>query len=259
MPSQAGNRPSLPSFNSSDSQGGPSRNGGRLSYQEDVAAMADYQVDVQSARPEHESAPSHSVTANGGHANYAPRFSPFGPRRSLPEGNLTSGTIDPLSFLTNASPARPLTTGLDISEWSEHDLITDWPTGSTSGSGRIPGPGGLVPEPYPGQAENHLPDVSARPPIPTLLVPPSSRRVPEIPLPTGGADIQLDHVAPWSTISIIIRLYLAYSHSLFPMVHRPTFSQSLAMRRDKVDRDFRALVLGIGKSFSPFAGRGTDH
>jgi len=60
-------------------------------------------------------------------------------------------------------------------------------------------------------------------------------------------DSQIEEIAPWSTISFYIRLYLGYLHSLAPIVHRPSFSQDLAMRRDRSDKDFGALCLGIGE------------
>lgn len=57
----------------------------------------------------------------------------------------------------------------------------------------------------------------------------------------------LDDVVPWTAISDVIAIYLCSSHSLFPLVHKPTFSQQLAMRKDRTDRSFAAVVLGIGE------------
>jgi hypothetical protein len=61
-----------------------------------------------------------------------------------------------------------------------------------------------------------------------------------------AADFQIEDVATWETVSFFITIYLGYLHSLLPIVHRPSFSQAITMRKDKVDRDFRALCLGLG-------------
>lgn len=164
------------------------------------------------------------------------------------------GTLDPLVFLSNMSPLRA-EGELHMSDWSEHDLVTDWPTGSTSGSGMRAPP--IVQD----QSEisfpttsNHLSNSTNSGP-PQLSVSFASPQHPEAgsstrqPL-TIGTDIQIEDVAPWNHISFFITIYLSYSHSLFPLVHRPSFSQSLAMRRDKTDRDYRAFVLGIGESIA---------
>lgn len=58
-------------------------------------------------------------------------------------------------------------------------------------------------------------------------------------------ELQVEDVASWSMIGRIIALYLRYMHTLFPLVHAPTFSQDLMMRRDLHDRQFRAFVLGL--------------
>lgn len=79
----------------------------------------------------------------------------------------------------------------------------------------------------------------------SLAVPPAN--VHERSLARDRSDFQIEEIAPWHVISSFISIYLGYSHSLFPMVHRPSFSQRLAMRDDRRDRDFRALVLGIGE------------
>ena len=59
----------------------------------------------------------------------------------------------------------------------------------------------------------------------------------------------LEDVGPWSAMSEILSVYLRYLHSLFPLVHKPSFSQKLAMRADQTDRGFAALLLGIGESY----------
>jgi hypothetical protein len=80
------------------------------------------------------------------------------------------------------------------------------------------------------------------------LQPPSSTAssIPRPRIRDSDRDFQIEDIVPWHTISFFITIYLGYSHSLFPMVHRPSFSQKLALRVDKRDKDFRALVLGIG-------------
>ena len=57
----------------------------------------------------------------------------------------------------------------------------------------------------------------------------------------------IEDVGPWSAMSEILSVYLRYLHSLFPLVHKPSFSQKLAMRADQTDRGFAALLLGIGE------------
>jgi hypothetical protein len=58
--------------------------------------------------------------------------------------------------------------------------------------------------------------------------------------------LDIEDVAPWSTISFFMSLYLKLMHSLFPVVHKPTFFKDLALRRDKKDKHFRAFLLGLG-------------
>lgn len=76
----------------------------------------------------------------------------------------------------------------------------------------------------------------------TRLIISPSRHVAEL-----EDDAQIESIAPWDTITFFIGLYLGYLHSLAPIVHRPSFSQDLATRRDRWDKDFRALCLGIGE------------
>ncbi|ORX39389.1 fungal-specific transcription factor domain-domain-containing protein [Kockovaella imperatae] len=56
---------------------------------------------------------------------------------------------------------------------------------------------------------------------------------------------QLEDVASWANISHFISLFLQYLYPLLPLVHRPTFAENLATRRDLKDTDFRALLLSI--------------
>ncbi|KAK1923431.1 hypothetical protein DB88DRAFT_510988 [Papiliotrema laurentii] len=98
---------------------------------------------------------------------------------------------------------------------------------------------------------NNPPSQSADPPNfpPSLLsVPVPQYRLAElarlnsIPI---TRDMPLEDVGPWSAMSEILSVYLRYLHALFPLVHKPSFSQRLAMRHDQVDRGFAALILGI--------------
>jgi hypothetical protein len=58
---------------------------------------------------------------------------------------------------------------------------------------------------------------------------------------------QLEDVTSWANISHFISLFLQYLYPLEPLVHRPTFAEHLATRRDRKDMDFRALLLSIGE------------
>ena len=63
---------------------------------------------------------------------------------------------------------------------------------------------------------------------------------------------QLEDVTSWANISHFISLFLQYLYPLLPLVHRPTFAEALATRKDIRDSDFRALLLSIGlSSFKP--------
>ncbi|OCF36130.1 hypothetical protein I317_06884 [Kwoniella heveanensis CBS 569] len=62
---------------------------------------------------------------------------------------------------------------------------------------------------------------------------------------TGRAEPQLEDLTSWANFSHFIALFLRYLYPLLPLVHRPTFAEQLATRRDLVDTDFRALLLSI--------------
>lgn len=64
-------------------------------------------------------------------------------------------------------------------------------------------------------------------------------------------DMQIEDVAPWDTISFFVALYLKTLHSLFPLVHKPTFTSEIALRTDQTDRPLRAFILGIGRYDAP--------
>lgn len=66
--------------------------------------------------------------------------------------------------------------------------------------------------------------------------------------PTRSREPQLEDVTSWANVSHFISLFLQYSYPILPLVHRPTFSEHLATRRDLRDSDFRALLLSIGES-----------
>ena len=67
---------------------------------------------------------------------------------------------------------------------------------------------------------------------------------------------QLEDVTSWANISHFISLFLQYLYPLLPLVHRPTFAQHLATRRDLRDTDFRALLLSIGEFWYSGGGGG---
>lgn len=67
-------------------------------------------------------------------------------------------------------------------------------------------------------------------------------------LPPLRREPQLEDVTSWANISHYISLFLQYLYPLLPLVHRPTFAEHLATRRDLRDTDFRALLLSIGRS-----------
>jgi hypothetical protein len=72
-------------------------------------------------------------------------------------------------------------------------------------------------------------------------------------LPPMRREPQLEDVTSWANISHYISLFLQYLYPLLPLVHRPTFAEHLATRRDLRDTDFRALLLSIGRSFLAFS------
>lgn len=60
-------------------------------------------------------------------------------------------------------------------------------------------------------------------------------------------ELEIEDVTDWSTVTFFTSLYLKYNHALSPIVHKPTFAHDLATRRDKTDRQFRSLLLGLGE------------
>ncbi|BEI86643.1 hypothetical protein CcaverHIS002_0609300 [Cutaneotrichosporon cavernicola] len=85
---------------------------------------------------------------------------------------------------------------------------------------------------------------------PATLVPTASTapRAPETAaLPTSpiSPNTQIEDVASWDVIMFFLKLYLQYMHSLFPVVHKPSFFEMVAMRADQTDRNLRALMLAL--------------
>lgn len=60
-------------------------------------------------------------------------------------------------------------------------------------------------------------------------------------------ELEIEDVTDWSTVTFFTSLYLKYNHALSPIVHKPTFAHDLATRRDKTDRQFRSLLLGLSE------------
>lgn len=60
-------------------------------------------------------------------------------------------------------------------------------------------------------------------------------------------ELDIEDVTDWSTVTFFTSLYLKYNHALCPILHKPTFAHDLATRRDKTDRQFRSMLLGLGK------------
>ncbi|WWC65478.1 uncharacterized protein I303_108096 [Kwoniella dejecticola CBS 10117] len=56
---------------------------------------------------------------------------------------------------------------------------------------------------------------------------------------------QVEDLTNWTNITHFIALFLKYLYPLLPLIHKPTFSEQLATRRDLIDTDFRALLLSI--------------
>ncbi|RSH85084.1 uncharacterized protein EHS24_006677 [Apiotrichum porosum] len=56
---------------------------------------------------------------------------------------------------------------------------------------------------------------------------------------------QVEDIAPWPVITFFLTLYLQYMHSLFPIVHKPSFHQIVTMRTDRSDRNARALICAL--------------
>lgn len=52
-------------------------------------------------------------------------------------------------------------------------------------------------------------------------------------------------ILPWEDASFFLSLYLTHQHCLVPVVHKPTFAQSVLARRDLVSPEFRALLSSV--------------
>jgi hypothetical protein len=72
-------------------------------------------------------------------------------------------------------------------------------------------------------------------PIPPIVSPSSVHHHPP----------QIEDITSFTNIFFFISLYLRHLHSHTPVVHKPTFTQQLAMRVDQRDEEFRALLLSL--------------
>jgi hypothetical protein len=72
-------------------------------------------------------------------------------------------------------------------------------------------------------------------PIPSIVSPSSVYHYPP----------QIEDITSFNNIFFFISLYLRHLHSHTPVVHKPTFTQQLAMRVDQRDEEFRALLLSL--------------
>lgn len=94
--------------------------------------------------------------------------------------------------------------------------------------------------------EGSLSQVSPNDPLTASVNQADQRRGLTFPSAHLSSQSQIEDVAPWSAISFFLSLYLRYMHSLFPLVHKPSFSEGVTMRLDRGDRNFRALILALG-------------
>lgn len=67
----------------------------------------------------------------------------------------------------------------------------------------------------------------------------------QAPLAKQDSSPQVEEIAPWCDISYFIGLYLRYQHALMPLVHKPTFTNDIVLRKDRSDETFRALLLSL--------------
>ncbi|EIW65878.1 hypothetical protein TREMEDRAFT_66245 [Tremella mesenterica DSM 1558] len=119
--------------------------------------------------------------------------------------------------------------------WLDAMLDTGWLSAADA-------PDMLGPPEYPSE-QAHL--LSLESPELVLAAASSSSNLNHLVHPTKR-EPQLEDVTSWADISHFISLFLQYLYPLLPLVHRPTFSENLATRRDLRDIDFRALLLSIG-------------
>lgn len=55
----------------------------------------------------------------------------------------------------------------------------------------------------------------------------------------------LSSILPWEDASFFLNLYLTHQHCLVPVIHKPSFAQSVLARKDKSSPVFRALLCAI--------------
>lgn len=61
----------------------------------------------------------------------------------------------------------------------------------------------------------------------------------------AGQVTSLSSILPWEDASFFLNLYLTHQHCLVPVVHKPSFAQSVLARRDKTSAVFRALLCAL--------------
>lgn len=77
----------------------------------------------------------------------------------------------------------------------------------------------------------------------------------QAPLAKKDASPQIEEIAPWCDISYFIGLYLRYQHALMPLVHKPTFTNDIVLRKDRSDETFRALLLSLSEWLEAIVGQ----
>jgi hypothetical protein len=77
----------------------------------------------------------------------------------------------------------------------------------------------------------------------------------QAPLAKQDSSPQVEEIAPWCDISYFIGLYLRYQHALMPLVHKPTFTNDIVLRKDRSDETFRALLLSLSEWLEAIVGQ----
>ncbi len=72
-----------------------------------------------------------------------------------------------------------------------------------------------------------------------------------VPTPSMQKLKEANAIMSWAEICFFLSLYIRYQHPVLPLVHKPTFSQDILNRRDRVNDSFRGLICSIGESFTP--------
>jgi hypothetical protein len=74
------------------------------------------------------------------------------------------------------------------------------------------------------------------------------------PLAKQDSSPQIEEIAPRCDVSYFIGLYLQYQHALMPLVHKPTFTNDIVLRKDRSDETFRALLLSLSEWLEAIVG-----